>query len=313
MKPNSELEFFKEPKYSYKFTLYSDIDKKSNLIYYDKDWNEYSKEDLGNYRRLDLVEKIKPNNRIIESTFRKIESKEYDILIEVNRKPVELKAKHFFEYFIVPEFFRLDKKFNLITKKTIYDLAFQAPPDFPTSRREQNEELKKANDFELNKIDILTQELEKQLKRIPNPETRKRIETVNSIRVNFEDWYRDRNFRINYKSIKSKDQTPLQYAISIELTNRGIKKGERITNKQCLSIGKKLKKDCFFDNEITDGSLIATVRKIAYRDLGYGNPYQSKSIGSKPNDGIVYSIGKPEQKSVEHPMESAILNPKRPK
>ena len=315
-----------EDEYSYQFTLLSGIKIETDYIYKDAEGNQYTKDDLEKFPRQDVIHiirknKIKEIKKLIRKKAKikeeeiakyyiqhKMESNEYNILIEKDGKTVKIKAEQIDKYLIVPKVFRIDNDFNLTTNKDFFDGCLFSPEGFSEmSPKQRIDLLKGANDDELVKIETLSRKLKGQLKRIPNKETQKRLETINTIRSNFEVWYFSNKLPVNYKTIKTQSKTGLQLSVLKELINRKILKGVTIKNETALSIGKTLVKNGDIKNYKTEQSLIATIRKIAYRDLKYGDPFQSKAIGSKDNTEVIYHAGKTENKDTEHPISKVIL------
>lgn len=285
--------------FSYQFTLLSGFKIEKDYRYKDEDGNYYSKDEIEQFERLDVEKRIKKGNGRLLNVIEKIESSEYDRLIKKDGEKVKIKAEPIDIYLIVTQVYRVDKNFNLTVNKDFFD-GFIFPQEGISKMlpQERIEFFKNANDEELLKLDTLKRKLKKQDKRIPNKETKKMIEKTHTIQRRFEEWYSNNKLPLNYKTIKAKNKTSWQLSILKELINRNIPKGITIKNETFLAIGQSLLKAVKIKKYKDSNSLISSLRKIAYRDLGYGNLYASKKVSSKePTKSYSYNGKKQEDET----------------
>lgn len=179
-----------EKDYSYQFTLLSGLKLEPAWRYKDEKGNFYTIDEI-EQQRIDIVsEKVKTPSGNIRTALSKIESDEYDILIMKDGKAVEIRAEKIYNYWIIPEVYRMDEKFKL----TMNELDFDAP--FPIDGFEKltdADRLKYLIDKNNKEYELLIEiEKNKREKHNEKPEgeiLKKELSYLTDVIVIFDNWY----------------------------------------------------------------------------------------------------------------------------
>lgn len=184
----------------------------------------------------------------------------------------------------------------------IFDYPGYTEEEIGLDKRPALEILKELNDQTLFEIDKIRKRFKGQGNRIQNKKTTKQINFLNLVLKYFEDWYNENSLKVNYKTIKEKRFTPLQEFINDKLMAKGIKKGVTIPNRIFENIRIAAVKE-----GISKAKTLDTIRKIAYRTLGYGDSYNRKSLQAKIPIDIAIPNNKTKSDENSSEIEKAIL------